>query len=245
MSANDKIKADKPEPKRMALPHRDYPYRCRVLKKFLIAALAGASFISAAGDKPPERQVTAHAVTSAHDPAARIQLPESAQYLGASRWVLYGMADCELHVFVDADAQNKVQRLYWVQFEGYLPTRPELRHTYDSPQHLNIGGLDFYVDTWAQERDSKTEAGGDGEHVRALIHGKGYTRPADMGYVRLAHLLDAQKRKELMLIYGEDLTPTGFTAADLNEGGKAHAQWAAIQAGLVERAQKAIEIQPR
>lgn len=216
-----------------------------MLKQLLIAALACACFVSAAADKPPERQVSAHAVSSAHDPAARIQFPESAQYLGASRWVLYGMADCELHVFVDADVQKNVQRLYWVQFEGYLPTRPELHHTYDSPQHVNIGGLDFYVDTWAQARDSKTEPGGDGEHVRALIHDQGYTRPADMGYVRLVHLLDAQKRQELMLIYGEDLAPTGYTAADLNEGGKAHAQWAAVQAGLVERAQKAVVIQPR
>ena len=216
-----------------------------MLKNFLIAALACASFASAAGNRPPERQVTAHAVSSAHDPTVRIQLPESAQYVGANRWVLYGMADCELHVFVDADAQNNVQRLYWVQFEGYLPIRPGLHHTYDSPQHLSIGGLDFYVDTWAQQRDSKTEPGGDGEHVRALIRGKGYTRPSDMMVVRLVHLLDQQKRKELMIIYGEDLAPTGFTAADLNEGGKVHAQWAAIQAGLVERAQKVIAIQPK
>lgn len=214
-----------------------------MLRNLLITALACISFASTAGDKPPERHVTAHAVASAHDPAARIQLPESAQYLGASRWVLYGMADCELHVFVDADAQKNVQRLYWVQFEGYLPTRPALHHTYDSPQRVRIGGLDFYVDTWAQARDSGTEPGGDGEHVRALIRDKGYTRPADMGYVRLVHLLDAQKRKELMLIYGEDLAPTGFTAADLNQGGKAHAQWAALQAGLVERAQKAVVIE--
>jgi len=59
--------------------------------------------------------------------------------------VLYGMADCELHAFVDADPQKNVQRLYWVQFEGYLPTRPELKHNYDSPRHANIGGMDFYL----------------------------------------------------------------------------------------------------
>jgi len=67
-------------------------------------------------------------------------VPNSAQYVGADRWVLYGMADCELHAFVDADPQKNVQRLYWVQFEGYLPTRPELKHNYDSPRHANIGG---------------------------------------------------------------------------------------------------------
>ena len=45
--------------------------------------------------------------------------------------------------------------------------------------------------------------------------------PAGMMYVRLVHLLDEQKRKELMIIYGEYLAPTGFSVADLSQGGKA------------------------
>ena len=39
-----------------------------------------------------------------------------------------------------------------------------------------------------------------------------------------------------MIIYGEDLASTGFTAADLREGGKAYGQWQALQKGLIERA---------
>jgi len=31
---------------------------------------------------------------------------------------------------------------------------------------------------------------------------------------------DERKRKELMIIYGEDLAPTGFSAADLSQSGK-------------------------
>jgi hypothetical protein len=102
----------------------------------------------------PERKVESNVITSERDPAVRIRVPNSAQYVGADRWVLYGMADCELHAFVYADAQKSVQRLYWVQFEGYLPTRPELKYTYDSPRHANIGGMDFYVDTWLRTKDA-------------------------------------------------------------------------------------------
>jgi hypothetical protein len=53
-----------------------------------------------------------------------------------------------LHAFVEADFDKKVQRLYWIQFEGYVPARLDLAHTYDSPRHTTIDGLDFYVDTW-------------------------------------------------------------------------------------------------
>ncbi len=67
--------------------------------------------------------------------------------------------------------------------------------------------------------------------------------PAGMMDVRLVHLLDEQKRKELMIIYGEDVTPTGFNAAGLDEGGKAHDRWPAIEKALVERAVKMIVIE--
>jgi len=39
-----------------------------------------------------------------------------------------------------------------------------------------------------------------------------------MIYVRLVHLLDEQKRQELMIIYDENTASTGLTAAELRKG---------------------------
>ena len=64
-----------------------------------------------------------------------------------------------------------------------------------------------------------------------------------MMYVRLVHLLDERKRKELMIIYGEDLEPTGFRAADLSKGGEAFDRWPAIEKGLLDRTEGKITIQ--
>ncbi len=191
----------------------------------------------------PEREVKNNVLTSEHDPNVRIELPASVQYVGADRWVLYGIADCELHAFVEADKQKDVQRLYWVQFEGYLPTRPELKHTYDSPRHATIGGLDFYVDTWVNSRDEKSKPDSDGEHIKALISDHKYKMPKGSMCVRLVHLLDTEKRKELMIIYGEDLAPTGFSAADLKKNGKAYNQWPTIESGLIERAKTSLKLE--
>jgi hypothetical protein len=197
----------------------------------------------AAQTKRPERKVEGNVITSERDPTVRIQLPKSVEYAGADRWVLYGIADCELHAFVDADGQKNVRRLYWVQFEGYLPTKPELKHRYDSPQHAKIGDMDFYLDTWVRANDAEIQPGSDREHIEALIRAKGYKMPAGMMYARLVHLLDEQKRKELMIIYGEDVASTGLTAAELHEGGKAYDQWPTIEKGLVERAEKKIAVE--
>jgi len=61
-------------------------------------------------------------------------------------------------------------------------------------------------------------------------------------YVRLVHLPDERKRKELMIIYGEDVASTGLTVAELPEGGKAYARWPAIEKDLVARAEEKITI---
>jgi hypothetical protein len=201
-----------------------------------------ATFL-AAQTTAPERKVERNAIFSAHDPNVRVQFPDSVQYVGADRWNLYDVADCELHGFVDSDAQKNVQRLYWVQFEGYLPSKPDLAHQYDSPRHTTIGDLDFYVDTWVRPKGAETQKGSDRQHIEELIRLKGFNMPAGMMYVRLVHLLDERKRKELMIIYGEDLAPTGFSAADLSQGGSAFGQWPAIEKGLLQRAGQKITIQ--
>lgn len=185
-----------------------------------------------------------HSVISERNPRLRIELPPAAQYVGVDRWVLYDIADCELHAFVEADAQKNVQRMYWVQFEQYAPSRPELHHTYDSPRHAVIGGLDFYVDTWVRAHGEETRAGSDREHIEALIRSKGYKMPAGTADVRLVHMLDGAKRQELMIIYGEDLAPTHFTVADLQEKGKRRDQWTEIEGGLIARAKNKVALKP-
>lgn len=208
-----------------------------------LAALSSA--ILAAEINAPERRVIANEIVSERDPSVRIRLPKTVQYVGADRWILYGIADCELHGFVESDKQGYVKQLYWVQFEGYVPSRPELKHQYDSPEHAKIGDLDFYVDTWVRAKEAKRTPDSDREHLEALLRSKNYKMPPGMMYVRLVHLLDEQKRRELMIIYGEDLAPTGFTAAELMDDGKAYDRWPAIKNALVERSIKKIGIEPQ
>jgi hypothetical protein len=163
----------------------------------------------------PERMVRGNVITSPTGPVVKIELPRSAKYVGAERWLLYGVADCELHVFVDSDARKIVQRLYWVQFEQFLPSRPNSRYNYPFTRTLKLGGLEFDVRARFGPRDEPTKPGSDLEHVRALIQAKGYQLPPELMNVRLVHLPDENKRRELMIIYAEDLTATGFTAAEL------------------------------
>jgi hypothetical protein len=214
------------------------------MRSVILAAALACSVSCLASE--PARKVSGHTLYSSRDPHVQIRLPDDGRYVGTDRFMLakpdLGDFDaCELFAFANADKNGSLRKYYWVQFEHYLPQHPELHYTYDSPRHVTIGGLDFYVDTEVSDGDRKPKPGSDGEHFYNLLATHGYKR-APMMFVRLVHLPDAAKRKELMIIVGEDL-PVGLTAASVKEGGSAYSRWPALEEGLVASAVRDIVIE--
>ncbi len=185
-----------------------------------------------------------HQIISKRDPNIRIDVPRSARYLGADRWHLFGVADCEIHIFVEADRQKNVKRYYWIQFESYLPEYPDYFYEYKKGHNEQIAGLDFNLRARFGLSAETPKAGSDLEHALQLITARGYKLPADLMNVRFVHLTDASKRKELMVIYAEDMAPTGFSTAALIAGGKIRPEWSAIEAQLLARAKKKLGFRP-
>lgn len=189
-----------------------------------------------------ERQVSGQSVLSERDPAVRITLPAQARYVGAHRWTLYDVADCELHLFVEADGSKQVQRLYWIQFEGYIPSRPELHYDYSDNALTEFAGRQFYTNVSFGDPNRTSRPGSDFEQMQKLVREKGYVLGDYSMNVRLVHVFD-DGRKELMFIYGEDMKPTGLTPDDLNPGGSAEKQRPKIEQQLIDNAKKRIAIE--
>jgi len=210
----------------------------------------GAEGVAAAN---VSRKVSGRTLTSDVAPRVRVRFDKAFKYVGGQSFVLYDVADAEQHFFVDADAQGRIKRLYWVQFEGYLPGNSHT-YNYTSKNVVLIGGLDFIADARAVQipepgpADSSRPANkiSDGEHARSFLASKGYRMAgAEALWQRLVHLTDASKRRELMVIYLEDLGGTGMTAADLSKGGRAEGRWESVSKGLLERARKGMTISAR
>lgn len=175
-----------------------------IVKLVLWTAMAFVLPLGRAEAVEPRLEANGNEVAS-FDPPAVVSVPETARYLGNRRWVLYGYADCDLHLFVDEDAAGTVTRLYWIQSEGYIDSRPELTHAgdYDASRKFGLGGLEFHLDTWTRHRQDAAPADSDLEQVERMIAQRGLSLPEDMVFVRLVHLPDRAQRKELMLIYAE------------------------------------------
>lgn len=190
------------------------------------------------------RSVKDQVLTSTEMPAVRIEFAKGFKYVGNHSFILYDVAHAEQHFFIDADKEGRVKRMYWVQFEGYLPSNTHT-YRYKVNKTANIGGLEFVADAYARNiKGNPGRPDSDGARARAFLESKGYRMASDdVLSQRLVHLVDEAKRNELMIIYMEDLSGMGLTAADIAEGGRAAARWDEISNGLLERAVKGMKIQ--
>lgn len=224
-----------------------HPWTLLTLGLLLIAAPAEAGYAWHRDDppnQPPARRVQGQVLTSTELPAARITVDKAFKYVGSQTFILYDVARAEQHFFVDADEQGRIHRMYWIQFEGYLPNNSHT-YRYKATKTVKLGGLEFIADAYARN----IKAGGgrpdsDGHRARAFLEKKGFRMAGDdVLSQRLVHLVDEQKRNELMIIYMEDMAPLKLAAKDFAPGGQAAAQWEETAKALLERAMKGLKIE--
>jgi len=218
------------------------PGWCAFIHASMLAAAAALAEERAASALPLRRAVEGQTIISRDTPAIRIRFPPAFRHVGGDRFVLYGMADAELHLFVDAGPDGRVRRMYWVQFEGYLPDNA-YQHRYHDPV-VAISGLEFFSRASVGSAAKKPRTGSDSERARRLLQAHGYALPPSYVSERLVHLTDASKRNELMIIYAEDAAPLGISAADVKEDGTTRTGWQKLSAELLRRARASFEIQP-
>ena len=66
--------------------------------------------------------------------------------------------------------------------------------------------------------------------------------PDDYAYARLVHIPDEMNRKELLIIFMEDLAPTGWTSEALREGGAQKGRWPEIEAAHLDRIRRVMTL---
>jgi hypothetical protein len=189
--------------------------------------------------KPLERTVKGQTLRSPHTPAIKLTFDPQFKYAGADRFDLYGIADAEIHVFVDADEQKKVRRMFWVQFESFLPHTSDT-YKYKSGKTVKLGPLEFLVDTRPFGIPTNPES--DGGHVKRLLESKGLQWPKEAVRARLIHLPTPDRRSELMIIYVEDgkvahVPPEDFVNFQNNQ------RWPQIEKLVLSHAQRLMTVQ--
>lgn len=167
----------------------------------------------------------------------RVVVDPPFQHLGV-RTVTAGAAEAEIHVLADT-AGGRLERFYWIQFEG-RPAGSGAPYDYSGlPHQLTIDGYRFDAHTrfGAYSQTEMTEEF-DTRTVREILRAAGFDYPAPMMRVRMATVSDGGY-DELLVIYMERL---GWSGAREAEFAASDSRWESASAALLERAADGLRI---
>lgn len=183
-------------------------HRLSIMRQLLLLLLSTLAFSQDA--LKIERTVSGHTLKSTSDPAITLEVPSSFEYVGGQVFDIFHVAAAEQHLFVEPGPNRSIKRFYWFQFEHYYP---ENHHKYDysaiKQQPVQVGPLNFMADARVADHyfTSDPRPGSDSEAALKLLQQKGYSTEGKYIRIRMFHLPDDSHRKELMIIYGEQLDP--------------------------------------
>jgi hypothetical protein len=158
------------------------------------------------------RRVKGRVLTSTSLPPIRIKFDKAFKYVGSQSFILYDRAQVEQHFFVNADKQQRIKRMYMMQFEGYLPN---IKATYDYPltKTVSLGGQTYIVNAESIPRVPaalKQNPQSDVARAASFLESKGYRISESIMFQRFVRLVDEAKRNEFILLYVEDTAKGAF-----------------------------------
>src|SRR5438128_777749 len=161
------------------------------------------------------RRVKGRVLTSTSLPPIRIKFDKAFKYVGSQSFILYDRAQVEQHFFVSADKQQRIKRMYMMQFEGYLPN---IKATYDYPltKTVNLGGRTYIVNAESIPNVPaalKQNPQSDVTRAASFLESKGYRISESIVFQRFVRLVDDAKRNEFILLYVEE-AGTGTSSAE-------------------------------
>ena len=180
-----------------------------------------------AAQSAPTRQVHGDTLFSQADPAATLIINPAFRYVGGQTIDILKVAGAEQYFFIDAAPDSAIRRFYWIQVEYFYPSNS---HSYNysgikNQKPLMLGRLDFASDVRVGPNyfTDDDRPGSDSKAAEEFLRAKGFNIAGTFITLRMFHLTDASKRRELMIIYGEAL-PDSSAEQRIKSGITAHAQ---------------------
>ena len=188
-----------------------------------LAALLPSILVAQAA---PLREVHGDTLLSRADPAVSLVFARSFHYAGGQTIDILKVAGAEQYFFIDAATDHAIRRFYWIQFEHYYPDNTD---TYDysgiEQTPVQIGRIPFLGDVRVSPEyfTMDERPGSDSKAAQDFLRARGFKIDGTFASLRLFHLPDATRRRELMIIYGE-IVPAGTSGAQVTSRITAHAQ---------------------
>lgn len=176
-----------------------------------------------------KRHVKKDILISNHLPEVKIKVNKEFKYLGRFDFEIIASSDewpkefigksiaaGERFVFAKTSSDKKIEKLFIVQFEGFLADN-DFTYNYNFAKADSIGNNRYRHNTWFYDSKQMAEQNPQNENAktREFLQGKGFYSEDEVMMSRFLGLASEDRRNEIIIFYFEMLkTTTGYSLAE-------------------------------
>ena len=189
-----------------------------------------------------QRYVQNNVLISELEPTLAISVDDSFEFLGKHAIRIRDVAAGERFVYVDASG-DRVNRLFIVQFEGFLPGIDD-EYRYNLSQSPIVAGYPFRSNGYAFDLHRSVSANPTSESAdtKRFLEASDLKAPKQWMMWRSLTVTDEAKRNEMIIFYVEDPAGLALSVSDLYQGGSSTDLWRELQRTLEKRANRSFEL---
>jgi hypothetical protein len=156
---------------------------------------------------------------STDNPEIRVSVDRKFKYVGALPFTIDDVARGYRYVFVQANPEKHIRRMFIVQQEGFLPSSNDT-YKYQITNPAKLGGLDYQHSVIMDDNDARIreEPGKEADVTQRFLTLRGYLLEPEVIMSRFARPADPQHKREIIFFCYESLSSYGHQLRDFQEG---------------------------
>jgi putative intracellular protease/amidase len=195
--------------------------------------------VFAKGQTDSVRYAKGQYLISERSPVLNMKFDDQFQYAGQQTFTLFENSLVTQLYFAKCN-KNKVEAFFTIQFEEYLPGI-DLKYNYKIKDSLEINGVSFLYSPVYNEPNKtlKENKRSDVWHKYRFLQSKGLSLPDEVAGHRFVKVIDALNKKEVLVVYNEDIKLSNTTFSELDKDNK---KLEAVKTSLLKKALSSFSI---
>jgi len=179
---------------------------------------------------------------SHHDPKIDLTI-RGFKYVGSFDFTIPNIAKGKRYVYVDADRQKRVSRMFIIQAETIIPESNEIyRYSFANAERLGAHLFRHNTFAFSNAEGRRENPNGEGPLTVDFLAKKGFSLSDEWMASRFVAVPDPAKKSEIILFYMERVDRTGNSVTNFYNGQDPTPVWQKIAADLNSRSRKAFVV---
>jgi len=176
-------------------------------------------WIAPANSQSLSSRVSGNTFISSRNPDVRVRVSGRFKYVGSVPFTIENSAAGKRYVFVQANSNKHIERMFIIQQEGFLSSADDTyKYPITNPAKLGIWEYQHSVIFDDNSARIHEEPGKEADVTRRFLTTHGYFLESELIMSRFARPADPERKHEIIFFCYENLSSYGRKLADFPEG---------------------------